>query len=54
MEQKRQCESLFSQGRIQGAAECLLEFANTVNDDVKANKLIVDWLAGEFRCRAFG
>jgi len=54
MEHKHQCESLFSQGRIQGAAECLLEFANTVNDDVKANKLIVDWLAGEFRRRAFG
>ncbi|KAI9571644.1 hypothetical protein HD554DRAFT_1800783 [Boletus coccyginus] len=44
-EQKHQCESLYAQGRIQSAAECLLEFANTVNDDVKTNKLIIDWLA---------
>ncbi|KAI9571574.1 hypothetical protein HD554DRAFT_2168842 [Boletus coccyginus] len=52
-EQKHQCESLFAQGRIQRAAECLLEFANTLNDDVRANKLITDWLA-EFthRCIA--
>ncbi|KAI9571578.1 hypothetical protein HD554DRAFT_2036523 [Boletus coccyginus] len=39
-----------AQGRIQGAAECLLEFANTVNDDVRANKLTIDWLA-EFKHR---
>jgi len=54
MEQKHQCESLFSQGRIQGAVECLLGFANTVDDDVRVNKLIVNWLAGEFRRRASG
>ncbi|KAI9461389.1 hypothetical protein HD554DRAFT_2316625 [Boletus coccyginus] len=29
-EQKHQCESLYAQGRIQGVAECLLEFANIV------------------------
>ncbi|KAI9461363.1 hypothetical protein HD554DRAFT_2041443 [Boletus coccyginus] len=44
-EQKHQCESLYAQGRIQGAAECLLEFADTVNEHVRASKLIIDWLA---------
>ncbi|KAI9455061.1 hypothetical protein HD554DRAFT_2042888 [Boletus coccyginus] len=44
-EQKNQCESLYAQGRIQGAAECLLEILNTVNEDVRGNKLIMDWLA---------
>jgi len=48
----RQCESLYAQGRIQGATDCLLELANTVNDNVRASKFIVDWLAGEFRRRA--
>jgi len=47
----RQCESLYTKGRIQGAAECLLEFANTLHEDVKANQLIIDWLTGEFRRR---
>jgi len=49
-----QCESLYAQGRIQAAAECLLEFANTVNDDVRASNFIIDWLAGEFQRRALG
>jgi len=49
-----QYESLYVQGHIQAAAECLLEFANTVNDNVRANKFIIDWLAGEFRRRALG
>ncbi|KAI9461103.1 hypothetical protein HD554DRAFT_1527938 [Boletus coccyginus] len=35
-------------GPIQGAAEYLLELMDTVNDDVRANKFIVDWLAGGF------
>ncbi|KAI9456194.1 hypothetical protein HD554DRAFT_2042635 [Boletus coccyginus] len=41
-----QCESLYAHGRIQGAAECLLEFANIVHEDVRANKFIIDWLTG--------
>jgi len=53
-EQKHQCESLYAQGRIHGAAECLLELTNTVNEDARANKLISDWIAGEFRCRGLG
>jgi len=48
-EQRYQCESLYTQGRIHGAAECLLEFANIVNEDVKTNKLLIDWFAGECR-----
>jgi len=49
-----QCKSLYAQDRIQAAAECLLEFNNTVNDDGSMNKFIIDWLAGEFRRRALG
>ncbi|KAI9461366.1 WD40-repeat-containing domain protein [Boletus coccyginus] len=45
-EQKHQCECLYAQGRIHGAAECLLELANTVNEDVRlgANKVITDFV----------
>jgi len=53
-EQRYQCESLYARGRIQGAAECLLEFLNIVNEDVRSNKVIADFLAGEFRHRALG
>jgi len=48
-EQKHHCESLYAQGRIHLAAERLLEIVDTVNEDVRANKFIVDWLAGGFR-----
>ncbi|KAI9454841.1 hypothetical protein HD554DRAFT_2042943 [Boletus coccyginus] len=44
-EQRHHCESLYAQGRIQDATECLLEFTNTVNEDVRTNKVIIDWLA---------
>ncbi|KAI9571633.1 hypothetical protein HD554DRAFT_2302552 [Boletus coccyginus] len=44
-EQKHQCESLYAQGRIHDAAECLLETANIVNEDMGPNKLIMDWLS---------
>ncbi|KAI9571053.1 hypothetical protein HD554DRAFT_2169413 [Boletus coccyginus] len=44
LEQMHQCKSLYAQDCIQGAAECLLETANSVDDGVRANKIIVDWL----------
>ncbi|KAI9571086.1 WD40-repeat-containing domain protein [Boletus coccyginus] len=52
-EQMHQCQSLYAQGRIQGAVECLVEFANVARGDVGANKFIIDWVA-EFtqRCIA--
>ncbi|KAI9573369.1 hypothetical protein HD554DRAFT_2310612 [Boletus coccyginus] len=43
-ERKDQCESLYTQGRIQGAAKCLLVFANTVNEDVRVSEWITDWV----------
>ncbi|KAI9456190.1 WD40-repeat-containing domain protein [Boletus coccyginus] len=45
LEQMYQCESRYAQGHIQGAVECLLEFANIVHEDVRANKFIIDWVA---------
>jgi len=53
-EQKHQCESLYAQGDIHGAAECLLEIANIVNEDMGDSRLIIDWLSGEFRLHASG
>jgi len=53
-EQKHQCGFLYAQGRIHRAAECLFEIANTVGEDVRANKLIMDWLSGEFQRHASG
>ena len=52
LEQMHQCEFLYAHGRTQAAAECLLEIANTVDDDVRVNKLIMDWLSGELGRRA--
>lgn len=52
-EQKHQCESLYAQGRIYDAAQSLLEIQNTINESVRTNKFVVDWLSGEFRCRAW-
>ena len=54
LEQMHQCESLYAQGRIQDAAECLLVFANAVHEDVRANKFIINWLSGEFQHCALG
>ena len=53
-EQMHQCESLYTQGRIYDAAESLREIADTVNEDVKGDKFILDWLTSEFRHRALG
>ncbi|KAI9455065.1 hypothetical protein HD554DRAFT_299997 [Boletus coccyginus] len=50
-EQKDQCESMYAQGRIHVAAKCLLEIVNTVNNDVRTNKFIFDWLPGVFQRR---
>ena len=52
-EQKHQCESLYAQGRIYDAAQSLLEIQNTINESVRTNKFVVDWLSGEFRRRAW-
>lgn len=52
-EQKHQCESLYAQGRIYDAAQSLLEMQNTINESVRTNKFVVDWLSGEFRRRAW-
>lgn len=49
---KHQCESLYAQGHINDAVGSLLEMEHTIDEGVRANKLIIDWLAGELRCRA--
>ena len=47
----QQCESLYVQGRIYDAADSLLAIANTIGEDIRADKSIGDRLAGEFRRR---
>ena len=47
-EQRHQCELLYAQGRIHDAAESFLEIANTINDDMRGDGFIFNWLAGEF------
>jgi hypothetical protein len=46
-----QYESLYLQGCIYDAAESLLAIATTIGEDIRADKLVVDRLAGEFRRR---
>ena len=53
-EQMHQWESLYTQGRIYDAAESLREIESTVNEDVRGNKFIFEWLAGEFWHRELG
>lgn len=48
LEQKHRCEALYAEGRIMEVATPLLVIVNSVGENVKANKLIVNWLAGEF------
>ena len=50
-EQRHQCESLYVQGRIYDAADSLLAIANTIAEDFRDNKSIIDWLTGEFQRR---
>ena len=45
---------MYAQGRIYDAAQSLLEITNTVNEDMRGDKLIFDWLPGEFQRRALG
>ena len=51
-EQKHHCEPLYVQGRIDEVAEPALEMENTTSEDVRANKLRVNWLSGTFRRHA--
>ena len=47
-EQKYQCEVLYADGRIVDAAVSLLEMTNATSEQVRTNKLIMDWLASTF------
>lgn len=51
-EQKHRCEALYAEGRIVDAASSLLEFIGTTSEVGKADKVIVDWISGEFSCRS--
>ncbi|KAG6370910.1 hypothetical protein JVT61DRAFT_10934 [Boletus reticuloceps] len=44
-EQKHQCETLYAAGHVHDAAQTLLEITNTMTSEVRANRLIMDWLA---------
>lgn len=46
-EQIHQCQSLYAQGRAYDVTELLLEMTNTVGEDMRSDKFIMDWLAGE-------
>lgn len=50
-EQKHRCEAtVYAEGHIIDAAVSLLEVASTINEDVKVDKIIMDWLSGEYPC----
>lgn len=50
-EQKHHCESLYAEDRIIDAAESVLDILTTMSEEVRANKLLMDWLVGESQCR---
>ena len=47
-QRKHGCETLYANGHLLDAAQCLLDIMNTASD-VKADKIIMNWLSGEFR-----
>ena len=49
-EQRHQCEAMYAEGRIIEAAVSLLKITNTTSAEVRTNKLLMDSLAGTFRC----
>lgn len=53
-EQRHRCEVLYAQGRINDAAETLVEILNTANEAVRTNELIITWLTGELQWRTLG
>ena len=46
--QKHQCEMLYADGRVVDAARSLLSITRSINDDVKSDVIIMDWLFGMF------
>ena len=49
--QKHECEILYADGRVIDAANSLLDITKSVNDDVKSDVIIMDWLSGVLRRR---
>ena len=47
-EQKHQCETLYAEGHIIGAAVSLLQIKNTASAAVRGYAFITDWISGEF------
>lgn len=47
-EQTLQCDVLYADGRILDAAVLLLEITNSMSEEARANKLIMDWFASKF------
>ena len=49
-QQKHECETLYANGHVVDAANSLLDITRSINDDVKSDAIIMDWLSGEFCC----
>ena len=47
--QKHECEILYANGHVINAAKSLVDIIKSINDDVKSDVIIMDWLSGEFR-----
>ena len=48
---KHKCETLYADGHVIHAANTLLDITNFINDDIKSDMIIMDWLSGRFRPR---
>jgi hypothetical protein len=46
-EKKHQCETMFANGRIYDAAQYLLDIIDIMNEELKHNELIANWLEGD-------
>lgn len=51
--QKHECEALYADGHVIDAAMSLSDITRSINDYVKSDVIIIDWLSGGFHrhCR---
>lgn len=45
--QKHACETLYADGHVMDAAKSLVDITKSIDDDVKTDTIIMDWLPGK-------
>lgn len=43
-EKKHECETMYAQGRVYDASRCILDITETMSEELKQNRLLIDWV----------